>query len=240
MPAAYVQADCYCKIALRHSLRSAHRSSIASQRLGVLELTFSLLLHKNRTDTAVHTLLPLQGRRGEGEECLIEAVRKIRSDASPGEDAAAGIWAIRGGKCEEAGKKKPATFDFLGLTHICARSRRGKFTVNTNDESAPTEPHGRRRMVPGAPIPSPVDEQQKTLNAKLRGHYQYYGRPTNSQSVGSVREEISRCCHGGPKRARSWKHTAYRTPLLGETPVLDSYSPKETNQWLTSCCLNAT
>jgi hypothetical protein len=25
--------------------------------------------------------------------------------------------------------KKPATFDFLGFTHICARSRRGKFTV---------------------------------------------------------------------------------------------------------------
>jgi hypothetical protein len=30
---------------------------------------------------------------------------------------------------------------------------------------------------------APVDEQHKTLNAKLRGHYQYYGRPTNSQSL---------------------------------------------------------
>ncbi len=30
---------------------------------------------------------------------------------------------------------------------------------------------------------APVDEQQKTLNAKLRSHYQYYGRPTNSQSL---------------------------------------------------------
>src|ERR1700719_2341711 len=27
--------------------------------------------------------------------------------------------------------KKPATFDFLGFTHICARSRRGKFMVKT-------------------------------------------------------------------------------------------------------------
>jgi RNA-directed DNA polymerase len=26
--------------------------------------------------------------------------------------------------------KKPATFDFLGCTHVCARSRRGKFTVH--------------------------------------------------------------------------------------------------------------
>jgi RNA-directed DNA polymerase len=29
----------------------------------------------------------------------------------------------------------------------------------------------------------PVEEQQQTLSAKLRGHYQYYGLPTNSRSV---------------------------------------------------------
>jgi RNA-directed DNA polymerase len=29
----------------------------------------------------------------------------------------------------------------------------------------------------------PVDAQQKTLNAKLRGHYQYYGRPTNYRGI---------------------------------------------------------
>jgi RNA-directed DNA polymerase len=29
----------------------------------------------------------------------------------------------------------------------------------------------------------PVDTQQKTLNAMLRGHYQYYGRPSNSRSL---------------------------------------------------------
>ena len=32
----------------------------------------------------------------------------------------------------------------------------------------------------------PVDEQQKTLNAKLRGHYQYYGRPTNYRQHSAV------------------------------------------------------
>ena len=30
---------------------------------------------------------------------------------------------------------------------------------------------------------APVDEQQKTLNAKLGGHYQYYGRATDTQSL---------------------------------------------------------
>src|SRR6266540_605084 len=40
------------------------------------------------------------------EERLIEAVRKIRFDTSPGEDAARGIWALRGGTREEAGKEE--------------------------------------------------------------------------------------------------------------------------------------
>jgi hypothetical protein len=30
---------------------------------------------------------------------------------------------------------------------------------------------------------SAVNKQQKTLNAKLRGHYQYYGRRTNYRAI---------------------------------------------------------
>ncbi len=80
--------------------------------------------------------------------------------------------------------KKPSTFDFLGLTHICARSRRGKFTVQVR-----TMRKRLRRSLTAVAAwcqehrHAPVGEQQKTLNAKLRGHYQYYGRPTNSQCL---------------------------------------------------------
>ena len=38
----------------------------------------------------------------------------------------------------------------------------------------------------------PVNEQQKTLNAKLRGHYQYYGRPTNYRSIRQFYREVCR------------------------------------------------
>ena len=80
--------------------------------------------------------------------------------------------------------KKPATFDYLGFTHICARSRKGKFTVNVRTM--------KKRLRRGLKAIAewcqenrhePVEEQQQTLNAKLRGHYQYYGRPTNSQCL---------------------------------------------------------
>jgi RNA-directed DNA polymerase len=80
--------------------------------------------------------------------------------------------------------KKPSTFDFLGLTHICANSRsREVHSASANDaQAAPQGPHGGRRMVPG--VPTCTDGRAaETLNAKFRGHYQYYGRPTNSRCL---------------------------------------------------------
>ncbi len=87
--------------------------------------------------------------------------------------------------------KKPATFDFLGYTHVCARSRKGKFTVHVRT----MKKRFRRGLTAIAEWCRenrhlPVDEQQKTLNAKLRGHYQYYGRPTNYQSIWRFFREV--------------------------------------------------
>lgn len=79
---------------------------------------------------------------------------------------------------------KPDTFDFLGFTHKCARSRRGKFTVHVK-----TMKKRLRRSLRAVAEwcrthrHDAVAEQQKTLNAKMRGHYQYYGRPTNYRSL---------------------------------------------------------
>jgi len=60
-------------------------------------------------------VLPISGGCRKGDGGLTETICKIRSDAPPGEDPAGGVWAIRGGTSEAAGKK-PATFDFLGFT----------------------------------------------------------------------------------------------------------------------------
>ena len=78
---------------------------------------------------------------------------------------------------------KPDTFDFLGVTHKCALRRRGKFTVHVK-----TMKKRLRRSFKAAEWcrthrHDAVDQQQAILNAKLRGHYQYYGRPTNYRSL---------------------------------------------------------
>jgi RNA-directed DNA polymerase len=88
---------------------------------------------------------------------------------------------------------KPDTFDFLGFTHKCARGRRGKFTVHVN-----TMKKRLRRSLKGITDwcrthrHHDVDWQQATLNAKLRGHYQYYGRPTNFRSLWKFYREVKR------------------------------------------------
>lgn len=79
---------------------------------------------------------------------------------------------------------RPDTFDFLGLTHKCARSRRGKFMVQVK-----TMKKRLRRSLKAVAEwcqvhrHDPVDRQQAVLKMKLRGHYQYYGRPTNYRSL---------------------------------------------------------
>lgn len=87
-------------------------------------------------------------------------------------------------KSEEPGGPKPPTFDFLGFTHICKRSRKGKFSIHVRTM--------RKRLKRSIAKLSkwckqhrhdPVEEQRIALNRKLQGHYQYYGRPTNYRSL---------------------------------------------------------
>src|SRR5215469_15372548 len=64
---------------------------------------------------------------------------------------------------------KPDTFDFLGLTHKCALSRRGKFKKRLRQSFKAVAEWYRTHRHDAV--------EQAILNAKLRGHYQYYGRP---------------------------------------------------------------
>jgi RNA-directed DNA polymerase len=120
-------------------------------------------------------------------------------------------------------KTRPDTFDFLGLTHKCALSRRGKFTVHVK-----TMKKRLRRSFKAVAEwcrthrHDAVDEQQAILNAKLRGHYQYYGRPTNYRSLWQfyrgVRQTwkkwLERRSRGQPLSWERYAQILRRHPLL--------------------------
>jgi len=82
------------------------------------------------------------------------------------------------------GEGKPETFDFLGFTFYCGKSRGGKFCVKPRTSRKKfraklKEMKDWLRRVKNIP----VKEVMATLNRKLVGHYQYYGISHNGQMV---------------------------------------------------------
>ena len=53
----------------------------------------------------------------------------VRSQTPPGQDPPRGVRAVRGNEPSPARGGKPETFDFLGFTHYCTTTRRGRFRL---------------------------------------------------------------------------------------------------------------
>ncbi len=79
---------------------------------------------------------------------------------------------------------KPETFNFLGLTHYCGTSLKGKFVVKVKTMSKRLKRGIKRVMARCKEIRhQPLDEQHRQLRMILFGHFAYYGRRTNFQSL---------------------------------------------------------
>jgi RNA-directed DNA polymerase len=99
------------------------------------------------------------------------------------------------------GDGKPETFDFLGFTHICARSRNGRFmlkrvTVNKRMRAKLHAVKAEMRRRAHLPIP----EQGRWLGTVVGGHLAYYAVPTNRAAVGAFRDQITRHWHQALRR----------------------------------------
>ena len=88
---------------------------------------------------------------------------------------------------------KPETFDFLGFTHICARTRQGKFQLarRTMKKRLRAKLHEvkdelRQRQH------EPVSKQGRYLRDVVRGFFRYHAVPTNFRALRSFRTEIER------------------------------------------------
>ena len=81
--------------------------------------------------------------------------------------------------------KKPDSFDFLGFTHFCDKSRKGNFKVGRKTRKKKyneklKEMNGWLKAVRNT---AEIKEWWKVLAAKLRGHYEYYGISGNHDSI---------------------------------------------------------
>jgi RNA-directed DNA polymerase len=94
---------------------------------------------------------------------------------------------------ERRGARKPETFEFLGFTHLCAKSRRGRFKLKritskkkmrAKLRSVKTEMMRRRDL--------PIPEQGRWLARVVAGHYNYYAVPDNSLALRGFHERVIR------------------------------------------------
>jgi len=107
------------------------------------------------------------------------------------------------------GAGKPDTFSFLGLTHFCARTRKGWFTVGRSTmrkrwqgKLSEVSAELRRRMH------DPVPVQGAYVQAVVRGHTNYFGVPGNSRSISAFRTAV----------IRIWRRTLSRRSQKGYVP----------------------
>lgn len=93
----------------------------------------------------------------------------------------------------QRGERRPETFAFLGFTHYCGWTRDGRFVVKRKTQSKrltaklkSLRTEARRRMHVA------VCEQHQWLCQVLRGHYQYYGLPSNFRCLQAFYQQVRR------------------------------------------------
>ena len=91
------------------------------------------------------------------------------------------------------GLGKPETFNFLGFTFICGRSRKGKFLLKRKSRRdrmrtklKEIKKELRRRMH------QPIPEQGNWLRQVVRGYFAYHAVPTNLSALGAFRHHVAR------------------------------------------------
>jgi group II intron reverse transcriptase/maturase len=94
------------------------------------------------------------------------------------------------------GQGKPQTFDFLGFTHCCGKTRKDKFMVlrltsakRLRAKLQAVKIELRRRMH------RPIKEQGQYLHAVVAGHGRYFGVPDNGARLRVFRTQIGRLWH---------------------------------------------
>ena len=89
------------------------------------------------------------------------------------------------------GQRRLRTFAFLGVTHYCSWTRDGRFVVKRKTQSRRlTAKLKSLREQARVRMHAPVVEQHRWLCQVLRGHYAYYGLPSNFRALNAFHEQV--------------------------------------------------
>jgi RNA-directed DNA polymerase len=130
---------------------------------------------------------------------------------------------IRFGRPRDDDDERPGTFDFLGFTHFCGQSKKGKFRVKRQ-----TAKKKLRRSIQNAKVwlrenmHRSMPDLMRILNAKLRGHYEYYGITDNSPSINLFYDRVKRMLKWtlGRRSQRGYLTETHFAMLLQRFPLV--------------------
>lgn len=109
-------------------------------------------------------------------------------------------------------KEKMETFDFLGFTHYCGKSRRGYFMMyhKTTKSNFARKLKDIQEWLKAIRSQVPLKEWWPILKSKLTGHYNYFGVSGNSRSIDNFYHRVEKIIHksinrrGGKERWYKW------------------------------------
>jgi RNA-directed DNA polymerase len=126
---------------------------------------------------------------------------------------------------QRRGLGKPETFNFLGFTFACGKTRSGKFQIKRKTRADRMraklqEIKGKLRRCMHEPIP----EQGKWLKQVVRGYFNYFAVPTNGRALDIFRHHVTNLWRRTLRR-RSQKD---RITWERMTQLADAWLPKPT------------
>ena len=109
------------------------------------------------------------------------------------------------------GDGKPETFDFLGFTHSCAKTRKGTFTVlrqtmrkRWQAKLRALKDELKRRMH------DPIQQVGAYLRSVVTGHFRYFGVPMNGLALSAFRRAVGRVWWRVLRRRSQGNHLPWR------------------------------
>ena len=93
---------------------------------------------------------------------------------------------------QKRGERRPETFDFLGFTHICGKTRQGYFSVVRH--TARDRQIGKLRSLRielRRRMHQTLNEQGAYVRSVVEGHVRYFGVPFNSEAIAHFRQSAA-------------------------------------------------
>jgi len=149
---------------------------------------------------------------------LQERFRKFNVELHPEQTRLIEFGRFAAERRKRRGQGKPGTCDFLGVTHMCSKTRQGKCTVRRKtiakrlrQKLQEVKETLRMRMH------WPISRQGAWLKSVLLGYYRYYGVPRNGSLLTVFHETVMRYwCRTLRRRSQRHRLTWQRIYALAE------------------------